>query len=367
LSSDMRILVGKYARGMEDVAFIGYELGRRDDPYSVETEEAVFPRAVPAPAHDAHGAFLRKPPGMPWIEAPLKRDSEIYGKVSVDNLGHPDPSRFKLEAEMHAQKTAATSESLSAIHNLVVQVALALQHLRVRDSMAELLAQYVHYSASLFGLITSHASVLNNSSSTQSKTCQDAYADIISISAHIGTYSRTVLNFCDLLRQFKPAEQLCGQRIDLTTISNEVIATCSFRAREFNCSVQTEPQTDFWAKVDPIAIRQMLFILVTNAIQSIGYQKLRTRPGIVQIKFCRGNPGQVIISVADNGPGVPEDLLDILFEPRVRGAAYEGLGLGLYLVRWLSRMHQGGVELKRNSENSGAEFEILVQEFPISL
>jgi two-component system, OmpR family, sensor kinase len=66
--------------------------------------------------------------------------------------------------------------------------------------------------------------------------------------------------------------------------------------------------------------------------------------------------GQVVLSVQDDGPGVPEELRDRIFERFVRGAGDRGSssGLGLSIVRAVAQSHGGSVELE--DTEPGARF-----------
>jgi signal transduction histidine kinase len=67
--------------------------------------------------------------------------------------------------------------------------------------------------------------------------------------------------------------------------------------------------------------------------------------------------GRVLVTVADDGPGVPEDALDHVFEPGVRvGDAHGGAGLGLALSRRLARAAGGEVSAERAAH--GAAFRV---------
>ena len=70
-----------------------------------------------------------------------------------------------------------------------------------------------------------------------------------------------------------------------------------------------------------------------------------------------GDENGLIISVSDNGPGVPEELIDTLFEPFVtqtRDAS--GTGLGLTISRQMVEAMEGQLDLASN--DAGATFEI---------
>jgi signal transduction histidine kinase len=69
---------------------------------------------------------------------------------------------------------------------------------------------------------------------------------------------------------------------------------------------------------------------------------------------------QVIIDVADRGPGVPEELREAIFERYVRApdhANIPGIGVGLSLVRNIATTHQGRIEVL-DDESGGARFRL---------
>jgi two-component system OmpR family sensor kinase len=48
-----------------------------------------------------------------------------------------------------------------------------------------------------------------------------------------------------------------------------------------------------------------------------------------------------IVTISNQGPGIPQDLLASLFQPFVKGAQSQGLGLGLYVTQRIAQAHQG--------------------------
>ncbi len=93
-----------------------------------------------------------------------------------------------------------------------------------------------------------------------------------------------------------------------------------------------------WA--DERAVKQMLINLVSNAV------KFTPQGGRIEVIASRAASGDFQVMVRDNGPGIPRDKLDKIFEPfsqvdnrfdRQAG----GTGLGLALVRGLAELHGG--------------------------
>lgn len=90
------------------------------------------------------------------------------------------------------------------------------------------------------------------------------------------------------------------------------------------------------ARVTPARIREAVGALVDNAVQHGG--------GTVTLSARRAE-ASLLIEVADNGPGVPEDLVPHVFERGVSGRS--GTGLGLALARALVEADGGRLELSR--------------------
>jgi signal transduction histidine kinase len=110
------------------------------------------------------------------------------------------------------------------------------------------------------------------------------------------------------------------------------------------------------ARADPIRLRQILIILVDNAI------KFTPANGVVKVR-CRmaaDNPSLLLLEVSDTGCGVSPHLMDRVFERHFHGADPEtsgrkGLGLGLYICKELVG-RQGGRIWVENRPLGGSIF-----------
>ena len=100
-------------------------------------------------------------------------------------------------------------------------------------------------------------------------------------------------------------------------------------------------------------LRQAMHNLLKNALEAIG----ETRKPQILVRTAPHHDGDaawVDISVADNGPGLPEGFGDRWFEPYISSKA-RGTGLGLAVVRKIAEEHGGSVSA-RQREGGGAEF-----------
>ena len=108
------------------------------------------------------------------------------------------------------------------------------------------------------------------------------------------------------------------------------------------------------ARADSDRLQQILLNLLTNAI------KFTPRGGRVSVDAGRDN-GHVLMQVTDNGPGIPADRLDEIFEPFVQidrdDAQRKGVGLGLAISRELVRAMDGEI-LASSEPGRGATFTV---------
>ena len=100
---------------------------------------------------------------------------------------------------------------------------------------------------------------------------------------------------------------------------------------------------------DQPLVKRTIENLVLNALQAVPRGQ-----GEVRVSIQEEGEGIVIV-VEDNGPGVPEAIVDHIFEPNVTGKK-GGHGLGLALVKGVVEAHNGHIRYTR-SAMGGARFE----------
>ncbi len=104
-----------------------------------------------------------------------------------------------------------------------------------------------------------------------------------------------------------------------------------------------------------LGVRDELHRLALNLLENA----LRhTPPGTAVRAAVRRDGPEVVLEVSDDGPGVPPELAGSLFERFVRGRGERGgsSGLGLSIVRAVSRSHGGDVTLAPPGPGRGARF-----------
>lgn len=83
--------------------------------------------------------------------------------------------------------------------------------------------------------------------------------------------------------------------------------------------------------------------------------------GAISLRAERNGNDEVLVSVRDNGAGIPSDKIDSIFDmfmqvDRSSERSRDGLGIGLTLVKRLVEMHGGSIEARSDGEGQGSEF-----------
>jgi two-component system, NtrC family, sensor histidine kinase HydH len=152
------------------------------------------------------------------------------------------------------------------------------------------------------------------------------------------------------LLQFSRADAQDLAPGDLNIVAAEAARLAEERAREQEIRVELDLEPDLPPiQMAPPALVQVLRNLTTNALQVMprgGVLRLATR-----LDAARGT---VAASVADDGPGLSEEVLSHLFEPFFTTKA-EGTGLGLAIAREIALAHRGDLRAQ-NRPGGGAVF-----------
>ncbi|MGB3210642.1 MAG: ATP-binding protein [Desulforhopalus sp.] len=108
---------------------------------------------------------------------------------------------------------------------------------------------------------------------------------------------------------------------------------------------------------DPARIRQLLDKLVENAISF----HIPKTP--IEISLAQNN-GTITLTVANQGPTIPDELHNQIFNSMVSYRQQKGsgphLGLGLYIVRTIIEHHQGTVSVNSTSDGKGTVFTLTI-------
>ncbi len=145
------------------------------------------------------------------------------------------------------------------------------------------------------------------------------------------------------------------QKVDVEHLLQEIKETYGHTLKGRNIVLKINNQVRESVHFDENKIRRVLLNLLKNASEAI------TDEGMIQINTTL-QAGWLQISVVDDGPGIPDQITDRLFEPFVTDGKAHGTGLGLAICRKIVNEHRGRLEYLPNAPR-GARFDIRIPQF----
>lgn len=153
------------------------------------------------------------------------------------------------------------------------------------------------------------------------------------------------------------ARQLRIERepVELNTVVRDLMSQAQPLAEERGVQLRPELNGGTRIEADPARMRQLLLILIDNALQHT------PSGGQVSVGVERED-GHARITVSDTGEGIPPADLPHIFErfyraDKARSRESGGSGLGLAIAKWIVDAHKGEIAV-RSTEGKGTEVDI---------
>jgi PAS domain S-box-containing protein len=194
---------------------------------------------------------------------------------------------------------------------------------------------------------------------TPSATREDLAEGLESIERNARVQAQLIDDLLDVARITSGKLRLDVQSIDPAAVVDAALQAVAPAARAKGIELHTalDPHAGR-VSADASRLQQVVWNLVNNAV------KFTPRGGRIDVRLARADQ-HIEIAVADNGQGIPPDLLPHLFERFRQGDArttrsHGGLGLGLAIVKQLVEMHGGTVGAASEGEGHGATFVVRI-------
>lgn len=177
------------------------------------------------------------------------------------------------------------------------------------------------------------------------------------IDRQVGHLARLVDDLFDVTRISTGKLRLQSERVDFADVISRTAE--DYRPMFADSGVELGLELaakEGWVRGDPIRLAQVVGNLLQNA------QKFTPAGGRVVVRLLEEG-GDVILKVEDTGAGMTPELAARIFEPFAQGnqelaRAQGGLGLGLALVRGITRLHGGDVVGASAGPGKGAAFTV---------
>ncbi len=168
-------------------------------------------------------------------------------------------------------------------------------------------------------------------------------------------------NIVGELLEYSQRRPLTLESADVNEIVKEGLEMARFRIGERGPTFLQELDLTLQPlRMDRNRLLQAFLNIVVNALQAAGTDGAVT---VATFREKRSGSDRVVIEVSDNGPGIPPDVLEHIFDPFYT-TKENGSGLGLSISHTIVREHQGRLEVE-SKLGQGATFRIVLQEYRI--
>jgi signal transduction histidine kinase len=154
------------------------------------------------------------------------------------------------------------------------------------------------------------------------------------------------------LRLLLKQTELDLRNISLNKVANDFLELLKPQAAEQGVALEVEPiPANLSVRADPVHLQQVLLNLAMNAIDAM--QEMPAGERTLRLQVWRQN-SEATVSIADTGPGIPEEKLKSIFDPFFT-TKQQGTGLGLSICRTIISTY-GGAIWAENGIQGGAIF-----------
>ena len=235
---------------------------------------------------------------------------------------------------------------VDTFHELVTKLKEKEKELEAQVELNQRLSQLGEMSAGISHELRNSMSVISGYAKLLGKKVDESNKPTVdSIVAEINSMDRVI---SELLAFAKPAV-LHTERADLNNIINESVETVIAGNDAVNISINA-PEIVF-VRADDVLLRQAISNILINSIDAL------PSGGNIEIELSRFSD-KAKLSIRDNGPGIPEEIVPKIFLPFFT-TRQDGVGLGLALVQKIIGGHGGSIEVV-SKEGEGTAFLITI-------
>ncbi|HWV35119.1 MAG TPA: GAF domain-containing sensor histidine kinase [Thermomicrobiales bacterium] len=180
--------------------------------------------------------------------------------------------------------------------------------------------------------------------------------DIDQATHALDRFGRLISDLLDVRRLEEGLFTIDPETVDLVQVLRETAGGLSTPATD----IHVEAPDEVVIYADPDRIRQALENLIGNAVK---FSPAGKKVSVSVAMERRNDQPWVVLTVADQGPGLPPELLPRLFRRFERGQESSGLGLGLYLVSQIVAAHGGTLDAD-STPGQGARFHLALPAAP---
>ena len=304
------------------------------------------------------------------IAVPLRSGPELNAVLYLDRLqGSPDYSRDEL-----GQLAILGSRMAMQVEHITLFGELQEAYEQLSASQTELVRN--EKQAAIGRLASGFAHDLNNPLASLlcflelaeralpavgEEATSDKVRGYIGKASAAANYCRTLSrNLLAFARQKPFDSDAPPERISVKETIQLTVDFCQSALNRAGATARIDVDSDLTLFGDSSALQQIVVNLVTNAADALEEAKVEGER-LIEITAAAASPG-VHLEISDNGPGIPAEIADRIFEPLFTTKDKDrGTGLGLFVVRRIVEDCGGKMAFHRR-RSGGTVFNILLPE-----
>ncbi len=215
-----------------------------------------------------------------------------------------------------------------------------LAHVSRVTSMGELVASISHeLNQPLAAVLTNAQTALRliGKKEPDLEELHDILEDIVSDDKRAGEVIRR-------LRTLLQKDPVAQETVHLEELVSGVLPLVRSDAQGANVRIDVKSAPNLpLVEVDPVQVQQVVMNLLMNAIDAI--RRLESEGGEIEVEISPAGKQGVLVTVRDDGPGIPEEEIRDLFKPFVTSKP-GGLGMGLAICKSILDAHGGTISFE---------------------
>ena len=359
-----RILTRELPAALDVAAATLLLWNRKLDSFEVltgtETQMSPFrPGAMAISAPEAgfllsDGVVLETRQGGDGVLVPLMARSGLVGMLVLGPRAGRKRAKPPLRpAEARLLSTLATRAALVLENHLYLKELVATERMAALGTMAGMLA---HDFRTPMTVIRGYAELLRDEATTDAG--RDRAQTIVGMVDRLDRMTRETLDFA------RAGGQLTRRTVDVALLVQEILGSLESELPGLAVVRRGELPLEVTAALDTDKLRRAVFNIAANARDAMkGAGRLHVEAKVEHVAAVRAADEAarwLVLTLADEGPGVPETIRATVFDPFVTTGKKGGTGLGLAVTRRFVEDQGGTVELMPRSPADvlGATFRI---------
>lgn len=283
------------------------------------------------------------------------------GVTLRDNVAVMHLETFRIAALMDTARVF-NSEKVYLLRLFLTSAGQALENARLHEAMlrsekltalGRALATIVHDLRNPVGNIQSLCDLMDESAAS------DRPAEVRELIPLVREASNDAMGIVNDVLDFTRKASIERSAVTLVDLGRQLREKSRHLFEQGRVQLDVIVLNDAVVQVDGAKLHRGLMNLVKNACEALEGKAVESPRVTVTLRM---EGGELVIAVADNGPGIPAELQGKLFEPFATHGKSGGTGLGLAIVRQVAEAHDGSLEV--HSTAAGATFTLRLPQDP---